>query len=241
MGYKQFDNKRLVTTNSLPEWATLYLAGAGDTASAIGGGTKFQISCTGQDDTTIEFQFCDQVHMVGGFGVATDALLGDYVDFKIYAPATTITAADPENEGNCNSVPTGQGFNIIVPAAGNGAYDVDLDNDEGIIVPNTGGTGYWDWDAPNTGMGTVTPNYAGAGAYDLYPVGMNLSLFTSKLPLLGCHVSMDFSIPNVRSKMMAPHWKGSVTLHSDTASNVTKIAFFIKMGRARSFINPVIS
>lgn len=234
-----FDGKPLVTSNALPEWCILCMVGAGDLVSEIGGGQKFQLSKEGVGDTSIEWQFVDSVYATSGTGIINNAKLGDYIDFNVYAPASSATS-NPGGTGNCNVAPTGMGFNIIVPAAGCGYSDIDLDSDA-VLVSVPAEDGYWDWDYPPTGRGTISPNCETKGKWNLYDVGMNLSLFTVKLPIMGHDVAIDFGIQNVRAKMIPPHWKWKVTLHSDTEGNTAEICFFLMMGRARTYLNPVIT
>jgi hypothetical protein len=236
------DGKEIVTANALPEWCILCMAGAGDTASEIGGDQQFMVSKEGQGDATIEFNFIDQVYIAEGTGIVTDAKLGDYIDFEVFAPASTPTA-NPGGTGNCTQVPIGGGLYMIVPAAGNGDYDIGLgpEDTDAFLVPASNGDGFWDWDYAPTGRGTISPNAEQTGKYNLFPVGMHLSLFATKLPIQGHDVVVDFGIPNVRAKMIPPHWKWKVTLHSDTSGNTSKVCFFLKVGRARTFVNPVIT
>lgn len=234
-----FDGKPLVTANALPEWCILNMTGAGDTESAIGGGNKFQMECDDpENDVELEFSFIDSVYVTSGMGVVKNAKLGDHIQFQVHADAST-TEVNGGGTGNCNSVATGQGFDIIVPAPGNGYADIDLDTDANL-VPAADDDGFWDWDYARTGRGVITPNYNQTGEYNLYNVTMNLAAFATKLPLLGDHV-MSFGIPNVRAKLIPPHWHWHVYLHSGTTSNMTQVVFFLNLGRARSFLNPVVS
>jgi len=233
-----FDGKPLVTTNALPEWCILNMAGAGDLVTEIGGNNKFLLECDDPDnDVDLEFAFIDAVYVTSGVGLIENAKLGDYIDFQVHAASSTVTE-NGGGTGNCNSVPTGLGFNIIVPAPGNGGHDIDLVDDANIVLAPDN-DGWWDWDFPHIGRGTVTPNYEQKGHYNLFPVGMNLASFATKVPLLGSNV-LNFGIQNVRAKMIPPHWHWHVTLHSHTADNMTQVAFFLNVGRARSYLNPVL-
>lgn len=234
-----FDGKPLVTANSLPEWCVLNMTGAGDSESEIGAGDKFQIECDDPDnDAELEFAFLDIVYATSGAGIISNAKFGDYIQFEVHASSSQ-AEANGGGTGNCNLVPTGLGFNVIVPAPGNGAYDIDLDTDA-IIVPAADNDGFWDWDEPRTGRGTVSPNYTQTGEYNLYDVGMKLSAFATKIPLIGDQ-HLNFGIPNVRAKAIPPHWHWHIYLHSHTEDNMTQVAFWLNLGRARSFINPVIA
>jgi hypothetical protein len=230
-----FDGKQLVTANALPEWCILHQSGRGDTESAIGGGDLFEIQCSDPNSpSSMQFRFIDAVYVTSGVGVVKDAEYGDHIDFEVIAPATVPTP-NGAGTGNCNKVPTGTGFDIIVPAMGNGAYDLDLSSTGCHLVPNADSAGYWNWDMPKTGAGTVTPAAANGG-YDLFTIGMRLARFATDVPLLGTDVVLRFGIENVRAKMVPPHWDWLVTLHCGAAGHTVKVGFFLQTGRARSYL-----
>lgn len=233
------DGKKLVTSNALPEWCVLSQCGRGDDTK-IGNGPIFKMSTAGPDnDSTLEFGFMDPVFVTSGVGVIQDAKLGDYIRFEVFAPPTVPTSAS--GDGNCNKVATGQGFNIIVPAGGDGSWNLPA-SESCHIVPNPTGEGYWDlnrdWSEAQIGPGTVTPNYTGEGEYDLYDtVGMHLSMFATDVPILGTDVVLTFGIQNVRAKMVPPQWHWKVTLHAEDDSHTVKVGFFLQMGRARTYLD----
>jgi hypothetical protein len=64
----------------------------------------------------------------------------DKLNFSVRIPATSVVA-NGGGTGNCNLYPLGDGINAIIPAAGNGAYDVDLTAAAPVPVPE--GQGAW--------------------------------------------------------------------------------------------------
>lgn len=230
------DGKPLVTSNAMPEWVIVNICGRGDTSLGIGAGDVFQLSCDDPDTPAVlDFNFVDPVYMTSGTGIIQDAQLGDKARFEVFAPATVGEAA-PLGDGNCNQVPTGAGFNIFVPAAGNGAWKLALDTADCHLVPNPTQTGFWDWEMPQTGPGRVTPNPTQTGAYDLFDIGIRISMFATDIPLLGTDVVVKYGIENVRAKMIPPHWHWLVTLFCGTAGHTVKMGWFLHLGRARSYL-----
>jgi hypothetical protein len=170
--------------------------------------------------------------------VVQDAKLGDYLRFEVYAPPTVGEAA-PSGDGNCNKVPTGLGFDIFVPGTPGGCYwSLDLESDDCHLVPNQDGAGFWDCDVPNIGPGTTVPSYTQEGQYDLYSVGMRLNKFATDVPILGTDIVLNFGISNVRAKMIPPHWHWLVSLYrgADTPEHTVNVAFYLQVGRARSYL-----
>lgn len=218
---KTADGKPIYLPNIFPGPVVLYYAGSADHATnGRGQGDMFIISSSAAEDKYLEFSFNDWVYLAGGYIKWTGAQAGDYVSMKLIAPATPVTAA-PQNDGNCNVV-----NGIIVPADGDGAYDVNLDDavpvpaqatatgdDEGL--PN----GYWDWSEPQTGKGTVTVGEVGKARWHLLASSVDLTRFVSKMPLLG-NSELDAMIPAIKPKKILPHWKLRVDLHNSAAKNL---------------------
>lgn len=217
---KTADGKPIYLPNIFPGPVVLYYAGSSDhPTNGRGAGDSFLISTTQAEDAVFEFSFNDWVYLAGGYMHWQNAVAGDWVSMKLKAPATPVTAA-PGNNGNCNLV---NGV-VIVPAAGNGAYNVDLTqavpipaqasatgDDEG--PPN----GYWDWEEPQIGKGTVTASATpGAAKWQLLAVDIDLTRFVSKMQLLGTN-RLDVMIPAIKPKKILPQWKIRVDLHSASA------------------------
>lgn len=208
MAPRTSDGKPVFLPNLFPGPVTLCHSGAGDITGGRGNGPLFNASSNSVGDTAVEWQFNDWIYLAGGGIRYMGGGLGDYVDMLVYAPATTVTP-NINNTGNCNCI--GPGNALIVPAASNGAWD--MDPLQAIPVPSETGTGWYAWSEPDTGTGTVIPLSASTGAFNLYTVPVNLARFVSHLPLLGDGV-IDLTIPAVKPKKLLPHWKSRVVLHN---------------------------
>ena len=213
------DGRPIALTNMFPDYVVLYMAGCGDDkTTGRGKGTLFQVSSDAAGDTPVTFSFNDWIYIAGGNLRVIGAALGDYVSFEASAPASAVTA-NGTNTGNCNLVDPGIGAAIlIVPANGDGAYDVDLATAVPINAFNTDvprqPTGYWNWSAPDTGVGTVAPGIPGKSMYNLFAVAIDpLVRFVAKFPLLGEN-SINLTIPAISPKTVLPQWNLKVILHN---------------------------
>lgn len=161
------------------------------------------------EDKNMEWSFADWVYISKGTIHYRNAGVGDYVAFKVFAPASTVSS-NP-GSGNCNLVATGLGFNVIVPAAGDGSHDLT----SAIPVPATGEDGYWDWDLPDTGSGNVTASVTpGAAQYQLYDAPLDLVRWVRKLPLIGD--GSETLHPETKARRLLPHWRMKVELHNES-------------------------
>lgn len=188
-----------------PAGVYLYITSSGD-GSGIGDGPAFLMSSEAIGDTTLEFSFLDWVLMAGGASFSEGAQRGDWASFEVYCPATAVTP-NAEGTGNCNVVNNV----VIVPAAGNGAFDVDLALANPILTPLK--DGFWEWDFPLTGKGSVSVGDPGKAGAHLLTVDKPLVRFANRIQLMG-NGERNFSIPAIEPKIMLPHWKGKVTLHN---------------------------
>jgi hypothetical protein len=188
-------------TAALGQWHTWH--GAGDSATEVGEGAFFgKAHAASGWCTPIEWGYRDPIWISGGKLKYIGAALGDLVDFVIYAPATP-TVANGGNTGNCHLV-----YGVLVPAAGNGAWDVDLST--AVVVPTQTGTGgYWDYTMPTnmTGRGTTTAAATpGQGAYHLVPARVDLVRFVVNEALLGDGESF-YEPENPNPSACLPHWR----------------------------------
>jgi hypothetical protein len=203
-GPKQADGSPYFSPCMFPTGVYLYITGAGD-GTELGNGQSFWLTSEAAEDKLVEFQFLDWVLIAGGGMVISGGEIGDYCSMMVYCPATPITP-NGSGTGNCNLV-----NGIIVPAAGNGAFDVDLTQANPVLTPLH--DGYWEWDFPNTGRGTVTVGVPGKAGAHLIAVDYNLIRFVNRVPLVD-NAALDFTIPAIEPKIMLPHWKGRVTVHN---------------------------
>jgi hypothetical protein len=194
-------------TAALGQWHTWH--SYGDNVDDIGEGSFLG---TAHADSgwcePISWQYRDPVWLIGGRLKYEDAVVGDLIDFVIYAPATPIIPNE-SNTGNCHVV-----YGVLVPADGNGAYDVDLE--DAVVVPTQAGTGgYWTYTMPTNmkGSGTVTASVPGQGAYHLIPARFNLVRFVIKEALLGSGQSF-YEPANANPSPCLPCWKFECKLYN---------------------------
>lgn len=233
------DGKNIVLPNLFPGGVTLYYAGCGDDVSTPavpvrGGGTLFALSRSSNGDSALEWQFGDWIYVSGGLLVWKNALVGDYISMEVFAPATAVTNR-AGNDGNCNIVTVG-GVPFIVPAAGNGAKQVDLaaavpipsdDSEDGI------GSGYWSWDKPDTLRGTIAAQ--AEGDYHLINAEVILARFVAKVPMVESG-QINYSVPAIKPKRILPQWKWRVTMHAEGSHALAalNVAWSITTARIRT-------
>lgn len=208
---KAADGKMFVIPNIFPQGLTLYITGAGDHVSnGRGAGSLFQIQSEQAEDAAVEWSFNDVVYMAGGTVFWQGGQAGDYANMECIAPATPVTP-NGAGTGNCNVV-----SGLIIPAAGNGAFDVNLANGVPLPAVSDAGvaSGQWDFTDPWTGSGTITPAAVpGQGSINLVAAQLLLARFVNKMPLLGDD-SINLVIPAIKPKFTWPQWKLKVTLHN---------------------------
>jgi hypothetical protein len=228
------DGKPIFQPSMFPGGVYLYITGAGD-GTARGNGSPFAVSSDAVGESTVEFSFNDWVYLASGGLMWQGAGFGDWVNFDFFSPSSPVTP-NGSNTGNCNLVDPGVGAAIlIVPANGNGAYDVNLAQASPVPAygPNDTLNGYWDWSEPTTGRGTIqasaTPGLAG---WHLFAVQIPLVRFANRLHLLGSG-AMVMNPPAIKSKKMLPHWKGKVTLHNEGHVGL-KVAWYLATARAQT-------
>jgi hypothetical protein len=228
------DGKPFVLPNSFPGEVLLNFAGCSDKLSPPErfGGTLFGLQQVDAGTTSMDIDFLDGIFLAGGHVDWDGGAWGNNVYMELYAPASTTKAPAVAGHGNCNKVPTGYGFNIIVPAAGNGQYDLDVT----IPVPanneetNTQ-TGYWNHSEPWIGKGTVSPA-AGNGKYNLYDAPLELAHFC-KLHLFLPTGQRDFVAPAIKPKWILPEWKIRVVV-TNTTSGSFRMCWDLLIARRKS-------
>jgi len=205
--------------------------GAGDD-SGYGTGNAFEVSHATIGETSVTFSFEDWIYIAGGAIQFAGAKLGDWVSFEASAPASLVTAANPAGTGNCNLVDTGAGFNVIVPAAGDGAWDIA--DDDKVPVPASNSDGYWEWDTPDIGKGTVSASATpGAAQYHLYDIALPLVRWATKVRLLGSGV-LEFWLNAVKPKRLLPHWEMKTTFHNTDGTHTLEACWYFLSGRKRT-------
>lgn len=208
---KSSDNRQVVLPTIFAPAMTEYLTGSGDSGSVRGGGTLFTHTSEVEGSTDFEFDFLDFISIAGGLVTCVGAEPGDYISFEILAPATVVVP-NGSNEGNCDLVDLG-GYNLIVPAAGDGTHDVDLSVATPVPAPDL--DGYWDFADSETGKGSLTVSTSpGNAGFHLFDVAIpELARFVNKWPLLGDNM-IPLIIPAIDSKDICSRWKYKCTIYN---------------------------
>ncbi len=134
-------------------------------ASGRGDGAKIEVAFAIAETKETVFQWSEPVQIHDGElnWDPADWDHNDEVSFSLKMPASVATAN--AGAGNCNLVNLG-GYNLIVPAAGDGSHDVDLAQ----VVPllSRSSTGYWDADRSTGAVApSATPGAAGFNLLDI--------------------------------------------------------------------------
>jgi len=186
------------------------------------------VSVTPPNDEVLVGRFMHHVYVLGGHVAAKNADVSDWVTLEIRAPASSPEDRTGTNDGNANKVATGLGFNVLVPAPlGDGDWNVDgSDMEAGEInqdlcpVPNTTGTGFWNWD-PNASP-SITPvanPLAPDGSYDLYDVQLPLARQANRYPLM---IEGNVTpVASIKGKKILPHWEWVFTLRRGVIGTAT--------------------
>ena len=226
------DGKPIIQTTILPQGSNIYLTGTGDGETLRGGGNLIALTKDEAGDATMDVGFLDTVVVLDGVITFEGAQINDYLSVEVVVPATAVVA-NGTNTGNCNLVDcpacpgVPAGAHIIVPAAGNGAYDVDLE--DANLVPShmdfdNNPTGFFDWSDPYYGRGAITINVTQTGSYHLVDQEVKLLNYGNKCPLLGAHILSLSEIYAISPKQLLPHWKGRFILHNGGHSGLKCVA-----------------
>ena len=224
------DDRQEVALTVMPSHhRACFIARADDLTNGLRGkGERFHISMTGGSGTgsTMMFQLADPFDLVGGYIMVTNGNRDDYCSMEVIAPASPVTPS-PTATGNCNVV-----YGRIIPANGNGAYQVDLSaplnsNVDGTnplkprlitqvcpvpafgsdgVTPN----GYYDYDELT---GIVSQSTPGKGYYNLYAVDLTMIRYVTDWPVYrpGGVYEHVFRV-NQKGGHLIPHWKFKVNV-----------------------------
>jgi len=221
------DDKRLVVVN-FPgsEGSMLYVTGAGDDpnptppASGRGDGDMIIFDVADAGESTVELKYNEPVELHDGRLFVPDPSQWDIYDrwdFAVVIAASTVTP-NGSGTGNCNVVdaegnpgaPDATHY-IVVPAAGNGAYDIDLDNDAAPVPAGKSQAGYWDVDK-DTGEVTASTT-PGAARWHLLLVSPRIYIMKN-LPM-PCHPTglFDFDAYKAEWIGMGPLWQIDIKIN----------------------------
>jgi hypothetical protein len=231
------DGKPYTIPNCFPGEVVLNFTGCSDKITAPTsrfGGALFGMSKTGVGTETFTMDFLDGLYLAGG-GISWEGGgYGSYVYFELAAPATTTKAPLVANQGNCNKVDTGFGFNIIVPAAGDGVFDIDAAvpipaNDDETNAPN----GYWEYSEPWVGKGVVSAGIPAHGKYSLYDAPLELAHFVKVQTHLDTGIR-NLVAPAIKPKWILPEWKMVVSIYNADANKTLKVTWDMMIARRKT-------
>lgn len=219
------DNKTYTRSSAYTLGTRLYIAGCGDhRTNGVGKGSRFELEhSTSGLSSWYEWQFNDWVELGGGGMWYKNAVFGDYIAFRLYAPATEVVAN--AGAGNCNIV-----SNVLVPAAGNGSHDVDLETSDKFVPLIVPGTGYWNWDYPDTGRGECTAAPSGNGNCNLLNIDYPIHTYVADVPLLGDN-ELNVTFPGVDPTRFLPQWKMGVRLYNNGGGHNIQLVWEMEIAR----------
>ena len=256
------DGKPYMAPNIYPDPNYRYLTGRADNLSqpvlnlARGTGPMFEVDYdnvihdANNNTTPLSFGFVDPVWIAGGGLVPWGAQFGDTCTLRIVAPATPVTPADGGNTGNCNLIDPG-GFGqavMLVPAANDGAYNVDLTT--AVPIPygddwmdQSTGYCFWDWhdgdgNLPLLGNGVVAPNpnpYPNqTGRFNLFAMPLTLVTHANQVPMHGTNSQQNLTLAAIETKLVLPQWRFECYIHNHTNHAGLKASFWLDLGRAKT-------
>ncbi len=178
----------------------------------------------GTDKTkTVNLRFLEPVEVHDGRSIfgPTESVWNsgdDNLSITVTMDPCPHTSRTTELDGNANKVPSGLGFDIFVPAAGDGNAQLDLGDgtsaDLGTVIPladEEKTDGYWNTDF-FTGVVTPAPN--GDGNTTLMDLAWS-STFVNEVPIGEGHRTFD--VDPSKSEWMHPAWKAEIEVTKETA------------------------
>ena len=232
-GPRNADGKNVFTVNPFPKNIYVYYTAKSDhiPSGLRGVGDRFKVESTGVGVYTVDAQFIDILYMTGGeTTIVGETHPDDYANIELVAPATPV-AFVPGGTGNCNVIPVA-GKQLIIPATGNGFYNVDvevalnsnLENKsfgapgkvtKATPITSFGDSGFWDWDENS---GDITPSYTMTGGYNLFAEELIMARFANGVIVhaspLTQYKNVQYNVPVKASKVL-PHWviRGTIYAH----------------------------
>jgi hypothetical protein len=228
------DGKPFVLPNIFPGDVILNFAGRADGGGIRYNGDMFEAEKVGAGDTYRSFSFQDGVFLTGGLVSWANGGYQCTATLDLYSSASTVEDPETPGTGDCNLVATGLGFNMIVPAAGDGSKNlvtfapIPAEDDE-----TSEKNGYWEYTDPWVGAGEISAGVPGASKFNLFDAAIKLSHFCDAhlLPESG---KQELNIQNVKPKWILPQWYFYLTLHNANADKTLQMAWSLVIARRRS-------
>lgn len=223
---KESDGRQIVTPSPIGVGWNIFFMGADDdldkfaihklnpfAPSGRGEGNRFLIEVEGAapDPTISEFRFAEIVHIHDGeITWGPDGYWDHNDNFSIGIHFCASSVSPASGDGNCNLYPIADGYNMIIPAAGDGYYNVDLST--ACPIRNVNKTGYWSVNETTSEVLVGTP---GGSGFDLFDFAPGPGWFMRTIPT-SSHLNVMKPI-SYRTEMIHPTWKVviSVNKYSD--------------------------
>ena len=210
VGAQDEDGKQIVTPYPASDGFRTWFCGASDQMEPLvrGGGARARLEWTSQESRgakTLTLQWAEPVEVHDGSVLYTGSWdLDDTLDVSVLMPANAPT---PSGSGNCNVV-----NNLIVPAAGDGGYQLDLATAVPVPADPKAPNGFWDMDYDS---GVITPSAnPGHALYHLLTVPMQ-PYVARRIPL--GDPSGSWAIHAYKVQSVHPTWKMLVTVDKQSA------------------------
>ena len=224
------DKKKYVRASAYSLGTRLYITGVGDDrTNGTGKGVRFEYEHDTQGlSAWKEFQFNDWVELGGGGMWYKNALFGDYVTFRMFAPATTIV--ENAGAGNCNVHESG----ILIPAEG-GSHNVDLTTSDAFVPLITTG-GYWNWSYPDTGRGSCAAAPNGDGNCNLIPSEVAIHTYVADVGILGDGY-LNVTFPGVDPTRFLPQWKMACRIYNKAGTQNIQLTWEMEVARMNGAVD----
>ena len=195
------DKKMVVTISPATTGWKTWITGAGDDLNlGRGEGNAFVLNFETTGSMSSEFEFIEPVEVHDGqitWKPVSNWSSSDNFSVGIRIPANNAVLTG--SNGNCVLVPTGLGYNVIVPYP-DGPYFIDLNLAVPLSTPSD--DGYWDVDYDSGSVtASITPGQAG---YHLIDVEISAWMLR-KIPM-GSPMG-TFDIDAYKTEYMHPSWK----------------------------------
>lgn len=237
---EEADGKPVMVMSPAPEGLLTFFTGRGDDssptppASGRGTGDPIRVSIgsgeTFPGDFTGEWKYNEPTWVHDGQlnWNPNEFDHDDHFSLSVKIPATTVTP-NGSTEGNCNLVATGLGYNMIVPAAGDGTHDVDLETVSPVpngMDPN----GYWDVDEVT---GAVTPA-ANPGSANWYLLDVEVKSYFIRCVPMG-HSLGVYDVDVYKTEWVSERWTWALDVHKESApSEDTALSGWLMLYREKT-------
>ena len=220
------DKKPVVVVSPATEGWLTWITGAADknppdpgtTGRGLGNSIQLDFSSGDASNTTktVDLQFLEPVEVHDGqlsWSPTTSFNFNDKFSLSAYMAATTVTP-NAGGTGNCTKIEIspGSGMNVIVPAAGNGDYDIDLA--DAYPVPDETHSAYWDVDLDTGDVAfSATPGSDSWNLFD-FPVTVMLINKVGMGNPLGV-----FDVDIYKTEYIHPSWVIKFTVEKATPAD----------------------